>query len=155
MSRARESFQIIAVILTVIVVITIVFFLIKAYHYFQKDDIAAYDIFTPETAMVLKCDNLLSVKELYASGAPYVSFLLSTDNQQQLRKFIGYMETLPFMNAVIKSCPVYISVFNKEITVLWICFRKTQKYDKEYLFFIVLKKHIKRIFFLQQWKFLN
>lgn len=155
MSRARESFQIIAVILTVIVVITIVFFLIKAYHYFQKDDIAAYDIFTPETAMVLKCDNLLSVKELYASGAPYVSFLLSTDNQQQLRKFIGYMETLPFMNAVIKSCPVYISVYNKENKLSYgYVIETTKKYDKEISTFLsVLKKtHKAESFTYKQWE---
>ncbi|MDY0015691.1 MAG: hypothetical protein RBS13_05725 [Bacteroidales bacterium] len=155
MKRSRGSFQIIAVVLTLIVVITIVFFLIKAYHYFQKDDIAAYDIFIPETAMVLKCDNLHSVKELYASEAPYVSFLLSSDIQQQLHKFIGYMETLPFMHTIIKSCPAYVSVCNKENKLFYVyVIETTKKYDKEISTFLsVLKKsHKAESFSYKKWE---
>lgn len=155
MRRTRGSFQIASVILTVIVVITIVFFLIKAYRYFQKDDIVSYDIFTPETAMVLKCDNLLSVKELYALEVPYASFLLLPDNQQQLGKFISFMESLPFMHPVIKSCPVYVSVCNKENKLSYVyVIETTKKYDKEISAFLSLlkKTHKAESFSYKQWE---
>lgn len=155
MGRKKVRLQIIAVLFTLIVVATVVFLLFKAYAFFQKDDISAYDVITPQTAMIVKCENLQSVKDLCTSDFSYVSVFLLPDNQKKLQGFVDFTETLPFMHAIIKSCPVYLSAYpkGKEMSYVYVM-EITKKYNKEIKsFFSVLKKSYKtESFSYKQWK---
>ena len=114
MRITKNTIRIIALVFTLLIVGIIVFFLVKAYRFLQIPDKDIVELITPSTFMVVKCDNLRSIKELDNDDYAYLDALLDKNNATDLRFIINYADSLSYMHSITRNNPLYISLAYKD-----------------------------------------
>ena len=155
MSNKKTILRIFVVFITLFVIVLIVFFLFRAYRYFKTEDKTVFAVINNETAVVVKCDNLMAVNELRNSNPSYLKLFLFPENNKYINSFLDFTLSQDYMNHIVETCPIYMIINSKSekwyYIYAWEIGKKNNKAIKQFLTISTTKFKTKKLSY-KQWE---